>query len=161
MHACVCVGERERRRWIESLSVRKGLCVSEGHKTKRSGPLGPVPRNCAGGILAILAARGSIFPQVTDSDIIKPLLTRQTISTPSRPGIDNRPYQTHTELAKICPQSKPFTLWPTTHYHIPTDSKKKQMVSSVKRKRESKKQEEQRNGDVRGRKRTSPSEDFR
>lgn len=111
-------------------------CVSEGHKTKRSRPLGPVVRNCAGGILAILAGRGSIFPQVTDSDIIKPLLTRQTISTPSRPCIDNRPYQTHSELAKICPQSKPFTLQPTKHYHIPTDSKKKQMVSTVKRQRE-------------------------
>lgn len=96
---CVCVREGGRQTAMDWVFIHAWElvceCVSEAHKTKRSGPLGPVVRNCAGGILAIPAARGSIFPQVTDSDIIKPLLTRQTISTPSRPSIDNRAFQTY------------------------------------------------------------------
>nr|XP_017212047.1 uncharacterized protein LOC103911161 [Danio rerio] len=140
MHACVCERERGDDDGL-SLYPCVRACVSlKDIKQNAAVPLGPVVRNCAAGILAIPAAQGSIFPQVTDSDIIKPLLTGQTISTAFRPSIDNRAYQTHTQLAKICPQSKPFTLEPNKHHYIPADPKEKNTHtrSSVNRERESK-----------------------
>ena len=53
--------------------------VSQIKQTPHTTAQGPSNHNCAGGILEILTQQGSIPLQVTENDIIKLLLTLQTI----------------------------------------------------------------------------------
>lgn len=93
VRACVCV-----RRWVSQISKQIQPTTAQGHSS----------HNCAGGILEILTQQGSISLQVTENDIIKPLLTLQTIRALLRPYwqwiLSNQ-----TVGSGLCPQSKTIT----------------------------------------------------
>ena len=100
-HVCVCACVR--------VCVCVCVCVCLTAKTNPTyDSPGHSSRNCAGGILDILTQQGSISLQVTENDIIKLLLTLQTI-----PGLLRLYWQwipsKQTGGSGLCPQSKTIT----------------------------------------------------
>lgn len=81
-------------------------CLSQIKQTVHKTAEGHSNHNCAGGILEILTQQGSISLQVTENDIIKLLLTLQTIQ-PHRICIDNGILQNKQQAPGFAPNLKP------------------------------------------------------